>query len=64
MASSSQLKDNRIDPLHKLKEAHHKGWLAGVALRLGCGNPGPNPYDREGEEWIAWENGFEEGYAG
>jgi len=63
MASSSQ---QTADPKasQTLKEAHHKGWLAGVALRLGCGGAPRNPYHRDDEEYLYWEIGFEEGIAG
>lgn len=47
-----------------LAEARHAGWLAGVALRLGCGAPARNPYERDSEEWLYWDAGFEEGLAG
>jgi len=45
-----------------LKEAHHRGWLAGVALRLGHGVPGRNPYDRDAVEHLEWDIGFDEGF--
>jgi hypothetical protein len=48
----------------KLSEAKHKGWLAGVALRLVSNVVTRNPYERDSEEWICWEMGFEEGFAG
>lgn len=65
MVSNSQLLVDETAP-RKLAEAHHKGWLAGVALRLGCGSLARNPYDRELAEceWIYWEQGFSEGLAG
>jgi hypothetical protein len=62
MASSSQL-SAETSP-QKLKEAHHKGWLAGVALRLGCGSMSRNPYERDSEEYLYWNMGFDEGFAG
>lgn len=63
MASSSPLTAD-ASLSQKLKEARHKGWLAGVALRLGCGGAPRNPYHRESEEYFHWEVGFEEGLAG
>lgn len=54
-----------MDP-KSVKDAHHAGWLAGVALRLGCTPVGRNTYDRETQtaEWLAWESGFTIGFEG
>ena len=46
-----------------IKEARHKGWLAGVALRLGCGSPGRNPYDRDSNLYLEWNIGFDLGFS-
>ena len=63
MGLNSQLTANQPSP-EALRQAQHKGWLAGVALRLGSGSMTRNPYDRHTEEWAFWELGFDLGFAG
>lgn len=46
------------------KRAYHAGWLAGVAMRLGCGSLARNPYERDSEEYLHWNMGFDSGFAG
>lgn len=47
-----------------LRHARHQGWLAGVALRLGCGAPKRNPHERGTLIFVEWNIGFDEGFAG
>ena len=64
MVSNSQPLAEHLSTPETLRRARHAGWLAGVAMRLGCGSLARNPYERESEEWLYWETGFEEGLAG
>lgn len=48
----------------KLADAHHAGWLAGVAMRLETGSVARNPYEKGTEEHLYWETGFDVGFAG
>lgn len=64
MALSSQLTADHFSSPKELKEAQHKGWLAGVALRLGCGGVTRNPYEKGTDVYLEWEVGFDLGFAG
>lgn len=64
MGWNSQLTANVSTAPQKLTEAHHRGWLAGTAMRLACPPVARNPYDKDSEEWLYWEMGFEKGMAG
>jgi len=62
MGWNLQQMDDPLRASRELKEARHRGWLAGVALRLGCGVPGRNPYEPGTAERLEWNIGFDEGF--
>lgn len=53
---------DRSESNRGLKEARHKGWLAGVAYRLDRELSIRNPFVPGSEEYLQWQDGFEEGF--